>query len=241
MLWETTSSCLAALWCRIPFKLQPVHKVCNKGEPIQQGQVNFKIFDWFFTEEQLKLSVSTHIQYFCFLPSDLGYGCSVRVEGEIVGSPARGQSIELQATNVQVIGTCDAGVKYSVLITIFYPHNDDEGAFWICCRENEKMLVTMIFSFFQQSFLPSERQITLWVIYMRVGQNILTQLLVCPLFMPPYRKIRSHCLKCENITWKLYIFLLLLHWFSYKAHIWYEGTSHQYTSGGTKFKVICQY
>ena len=25
---------------------------------------------------------------------------------------------------------------------------------------------------------------------------------------------------------------------SYKAHIWYEGTSHRYTSPGTKVKVI---
>ena len=24
------------------------------------------------------------------------------------------------------------------------------------------------------------------------------------------------------------------------AHIWYEGKSHRYTFGGTKFKVICQ-
>ena len=26
---------------------------------------------------------------------------------------------------------------------------------------------------------------------------------------------------------------------SYKAHIWYEGISHQYASAGTKVKVIC--
>ena len=26
----------------------------------------------------------------------------------------------------------------------------------------------------------------------------------------------------------------------YKAHIWYEGTSHRYTLGGTKVKAICQ-
>ena len=26
----------------------------------------------------------------------------------------------------------------------------------------------------------------------------------------------------------------------YKAHIWYEGTSHRYTSPGTKVKVICK-
>ena len=26
----------------------------------------------------------------------------------------------------------------------------------------------------------------------------------------------------------------------YKAHIWYEGTSHQYTSPGAKVKVICK-
>ena len=28
---------------------------------------------------------------------------------------------------------------------------------------------------------------------------------------------------------------------TYKAHIWYEGTSHQYTSAVTKVKVICKY
>ena len=37
---------------------------------------------------------------------------------------------------------------------------------------------------------------------------------------------------------KLNIFPLLLNSFSYKAHIWYEGTSHRYTSPGVK--VICK-
>ena len=45
---------------------------------------------------------------------------------------------------------------------------------------------------------------------------------------------------CTNLTWKLIIFLLLLNLFTYKAHIWYEGTSHQYASTGTKVKVICK-
>ena len=34
--------------------------------------------------------------------------------------------------------------------------------------------------------------------------------------------------------WKFNIFLLILGKFSYKAHFWYEVTSHQYTSGGVK-------
>ena len=45
---------------------------------------------------------------------------------------------------------------------------------------------------------------------------------------------------CTNLTGKLNIFLLLLNKFTYKAHIWYEGISHQYASAGTKFKVICK-
>ena len=70
--------------------------------------------------------------------------------------------------------------------------------------------------------------------------------------MPLYRKIGGilfyRCLSvrpsvplsvCTNLTWKLNIFPLLLNSFSYKAHIWYEGTSHRYTSG-TKVKVICR-
>ena len=67
-------------------------------------------------------------------------------------------------------------------------------------------------------------------------------------FMPPFRKIGgggggggggilfyrpSICLSVyTNLTRKLNIFQ-----FSYKAHIWYEGTSHCYTSPGTKVKV----
>ena len=31
-----------------------------------------------------------------------------------------------------------------------------------------------------------------------------------------------------------------LFWKGLKAHIWYEGTSHRYTSPGTKVKVICK-
>ena len=33
-------------------------------------------------------------------------------------------------------------------------------------------------------------------------------------------------------------FVLLLNQYTYKAHIWYEGISHQYASAGTKVKVI---
>ena len=61
--------------------------------------------------------------------------------------------------------------------------------------------------------------------------------------MPLYQKIRGilfyPCLSvrlsvCTNLMWKLYIFPLLLNWFTYKAHIWYEIISHQYASAGTK-------
>ena len=42
---------------------------------------------------------------------------------------------------------------------------------------------------------------------------------------------------CTNSTWKLNIFHLFLNQFSYKARVWYEGTSHWYTSAGTKVKL----
>ena len=74
------------------------------------------------------------------------------------------------------------------------------------------------------------------------------------LFLPPHQwgrggniviRLSVHPSVCssiglQNLTWKLNIFLLLLHLFSYKAHIWFEGTSHWYSSGGIKVKVICQ-
>ena len=61
-------------------------------------------------------------------------------------------------------------------------------------------------------------------------------------FYAPHRKIGgilfywypSVCLYVFNI------YLLLLNYFSYKAHFWYEGTSHRYTFTGTKAKVKYQ-
>ena len=52
----------------------------------------------------------------------------------------------------------------------------------------------------------------------------------------------SVCLSvCTTFTSKCNIFPLLLNLFSYKAYIWYEGTSHRYTSGTkVKVKVICK-
>ena len=65
------------------------------------------------------------------------------------------------------------------------------------------------------------------------------------LFMPPYRKIGAYCSTSVRpsvckLNMKTFFFPLLLNLFSYKAHIWYEGTSHRYTSPGTKVKVICK-
>ena len=65
-------------------------------------------------------------------------------------------------------------------------------------------------------------------------------------FYVPLSKDRGHTVLplsvrpsvCTNLTWKLNIFPLLLNQFTYKAHIWYEGISHQYASAGTKVKVI---
>ena len=71
------------------------------------------------------------------------------------------------------------------------------------------------------------------------GKNIVTLY-----FHAPVSKDRGHIVLplsvCTNLTWKLNIFPLLLNQFSYKAHVWYEGTSHLYTSPGTKVKVICK-
>ena len=66
-------------------------------------------------------------------------------------------------------------------------------------------------------------------------------------FYAPVSKDRGHIVLplsvrlsvCTNLTWKLNIFPLVLNGFIYKAHIWYEGTSHGYTSG-TKVKVKYQ-
>ena len=42
---------------------------------------------------------------------DLGPGCSVTVEGKLVPSHGQGQSLEVQASNVQVLGPCDNEVN----------------------------------------------------------------------------------------------------------------------------------
>ena len=47
-------------------------------------------------------------------------------------------------------------------------------------------------------------------------------------------------LSVTNLTCKFSIFLLFLNYLSCKAHIWYEGTSHRYTSAGTMIKVLGQ-
>ena len=60
------------------------------------------------------------------------------------------------------------------------------------------------------------------------------------LFMPLVSVCLSFCLSLQFWTKKLNISLLLLNLFSCKAHIWYEGTSHRYTSAGTKVKVLCE-
>ena len=75
--------------------------------------------------------------------------------------------------------------------------------------------------------------IALGVFYAPVSKDrghIVLPLSVCPSICP------SVCL--HKLKWKLYIFPFLLNYFSYKAHIWYEGTSHRYTSPGTKVKII---
>ena len=62
---------------------------------------------------------------------------------------------------------------------------------------------------------------------------------------PPHRKIRGILLYrypsvCLPQTQRENTFLLLLHSFSYKTDVWYEGTSRRYTSGSAKVMVICQ-
>ena len=51
-------------------------------------------------------------------------------------------------------------------------------------------------------------------------------------------RMSIHLSVCTKLT-KLYFFPLVLNFISYKAHIWYEGTSHQYTPG-SEVKVICK-
>ncbi len=41
------------------------------------------------------------------LPPDVTTGCSVIATGELVASPAKGQPIEMKATSLEVVGTCD--------------------------------------------------------------------------------------------------------------------------------------
>ena len=51
--------------------------------------------------------------------SELSYGSSVKVEGDLVPSPAKGQRLELQATDIQVHGFCDGQVPvYQAQFTI---------------------------------------------------------------------------------------------------------------------------
>lgn len=49
-----------------------------------------------------------------FLNKSLSYGSSVEVEGELMASPAKGQRLELQATDINLLGPCDNEV-YTVV------------------------------------------------------------------------------------------------------------------------------
>ena len=119
---------------------------------------------------------------------------------------------------------------------------------WKTLREKEKMLVTSIFSFSHNVFkrLPSRavKRVKIYSINTSLSQAF---------FMPPHRKIGGilfYCCPsihlsvrlsvCTNLTWKLNIFPLHLNYYSCKAHIWYKGTFHWYTSLGIKVKVICK-
>ena len=65
-------------------------------------------------------------------------------------------------------------------------------------------------------------------------------------FMPPHRKIGGILFYCcpsvclHKLNMKTSHFPTTPKLIYLKAHIWYEVTSHQYTSPGTKVKVICK-
>ena len=65
-------------------------------------------------------------------------------------------------------------------------------------------------------------------------------------FMPLHRKIGGILFYFARLSVfmsvcpKLNISLLLLNWFSYKAHTCYKGTSHPYISADTTVKVLCK-
>lgn len=51
------------------------------------------------------------INYSIFFGSELGPGCSVQVEGDLVKSPKKGQDVELQANKIEILGACNMEVK----------------------------------------------------------------------------------------------------------------------------------
>lgn len=60
------------------------------------------------TLSNLQVVANSQLPEYEALLEQLATGCSVVVEGKVVESPAKGQSVEIHATSIRVLGTCDA-------------------------------------------------------------------------------------------------------------------------------------
>jgi asparaginyl-tRNA synthetase len=58
----------------------------------------------------LQLVINPDLDSYLNIESKLATGCSVRASGELVPSPAKGQSFEMQVANIELVGECDAEV-----------------------------------------------------------------------------------------------------------------------------------
>ncbi|MFZ9736510.1 MAG: asparagine--tRNA ligase [Prochlorotrichaceae cyanobacterium] len=56
----------------------------------------------------LQVIVAKELENYEAIVKPLTTGCAVRIEGTLVPSPGKGQSVELQAAVVELVGTCDA-------------------------------------------------------------------------------------------------------------------------------------
>ncbi|MGA0197923.1 MAG: asparagine--tRNA ligase [Prochlorotrichaceae cyanobacterium] len=56
----------------------------------------------------LQVIVAKELENYEAIVKPLTTGCAVRIEGTLVPSPGKGQSVELQASVVELVGTCDA-------------------------------------------------------------------------------------------------------------------------------------
>ena len=60
------------------------------------------------TLSNLQVVANSQLPDYAALLEKLATGCSVVIEGKVVESPAKGQPVEVHATSIRVLGTCDA-------------------------------------------------------------------------------------------------------------------------------------